>query len=163
MEKEPLGFTVRLDEKALMRFQLYSVYHNLQGYVALFISFLCILYVILRWDNMNVGMRILFIVLGVFYLLVKPVELLFKTKLLSKQDAFKLPLTFTCDDEKITVLQGDQTAEFTWDKIWRIVSRKKDIYIYTGRLYAYILPKEEIKDAVETFLRLAADKGCRLV
>lgn len=163
MEKKALEFKVKVDEKALFRFQIYSVYHNMQGISALIISFLCIAYLIYGWGRLNVGFRLLFIFLGLFYLTFKPFELWVKSKLVSKQEAFNEPLFFTCEDDKITIRQGEKQDELLWGNIWKIVVRKQDIYVYTGKLYAYTITKVQTKDKWKKFIAMAEEKGCRIV
>lgn len=155
-----ITFKTCADEKALFRFQLYSVYHNIQGYAIIFTSVLCWVYLILTWNNSKTGLKILLVFLGLFYLLFKPLSLFMKSKLQAKQEAFKVPLEFTCSDEKITVSQGEQSVEVEWNMIMKIVVRKKDIYVYTGRLYAYMIQKEQAGEAWKAFVTMAEQKGC---
>jgi hypothetical protein len=75
---------------------------------------------------------------------------------------FQKPLTFAVDAEKIRITQGEQQAEVPWEEVYRIVSAKQDLYLYTSRIYAYTIPKDQTGEEWKKLLALAEQKGCRI-
>lgn len=162
MEEKQIQFSVTVGEKDLYRFLMYHVYHSMQGVTAVLISVMALLLLILSWERSNPAMKILLLVLGLYYIVGKPVVLYMKAKLQAKQEVFHRPLTFTADDEGIHIEQGEQEAQVAWQDIYRIVSAKQDIYLYTNRIYAYTIPKAQADGSWKAFLTLAESKGCRI-
>jgi hypothetical protein len=46
--------------------------------------------------------------------------------------------------------------------VYRIVSAKQDLYLYTSRIYAYTIPKDQTGEEWKKLLALAEQKGCRI-
>lgn len=162
MEEKQIQFSVTIGEKELYRFLMYHVYHSLQGAAAIFISIMALVLLVLSWERSNPAMKLLLLVLGLYYLIGKPIALYMKAKLQAGQEVFRKPLTFTADEEKLHITQGEQEAEVSWQEVYRIVSAKRDIYLYTSRIYAYTIPKAQAGEAWKKFLALAESKGCRI-
>lgn len=162
MEETKLHFSVTVDEQALYRFLMYHVYHSIQGAAAIFVSVMALLLLVLNWGKCNFAMKLLLLFLGLYYLIGKPVSLRLKAKLQSGQEVFQKPLTFSADDEKICVAQGEEQAEVEWTQVYCIVSAKKELYLYTNRIYAYIISKEQTGEEWKKLLAIADSKGCRV-
>jgi hypothetical protein len=162
MEETRFEFCVTVDEKALYRFLMYHVYHSVQGLAAVFISVMALVLLALSWTSSKPAMKVLLLILGLYYLVGKPVSLRMKAKLQAGQEVFQKPLTFAVDAEKIRITQGEQQAEVPWEEVYRIVSAKQDLYLYTSRIYAYTIPKDQTGEAWKKLLALAEQKGCRI-
>ncbi len=162
MEEKQISFSVTIGKKELYRFLMYSVYHSLQGVVAIFISIMALALLALSWQNSNPAMKVLLLILGLYYIIGKPVTLYMKARLQAMQDVFKTPLCFTVDDEGILVQQGEESAELPWEGVYKIVSTKNDIYLYTTRIYAYTIPKAQTGEAWKELMTIAEKKGCRI-
>lgn len=162
MEEKQIEFSVTIGVKELYRFLLYSVYHSLQGGAAVFISVMVLLILALTWQDSNPAMKVLLLILGLYYIIIKPISLYMKARVQAMQEVFKIPLNFSADEGGIHVQQGEESADLPWDGIYRIVSAKKDVYLYTTRIYAYTIPKDQTREAWKELLALAEKKGCRI-
>ncbi len=162
MEEKQTSFSVTVGEKELYRFLMYSVYHSLQGAVAIFISIMALLLLVLTWANSNVGMKVLLLILGLYYIIGKPISLYMKARLQAAQEVFKTPLNFTVADEGILVQQGEESAELPWSGVYKVVSTKNDVYLYTTRIYAYTIPKAQTGEGWKKLMTIAEEKGCRI-
>ena len=56
------------------------------------------------------------------------------------------------------IKQGQESGELLWEQVYRLVSNDKRILVFTGRMNAYIIPREQIGDKYEPFIELAQKK-----
>lgn len=83
---------------------------------------------------------------------------------MASSEALKRALCYKIDDAGVHVSQGDQTADLEWKQIYKIVSNKNQLLIYSSRVNAYIIPKEAVKEQYQTIVGLAVNhlEGFRL-
>ena len=64
------------------------------------------------------------------------------------QEVFKHPLTYELTESGIMVSSpaSEEPAELPWEYIYKISTWKEYLLIYSNRVNAYIIPKEDIKD-----------------
>ena len=72
-------------------------------------------------------------------------------------DVLKQALHYKVDEEGIHVSQNDQTADLLWNQIYKIVSTKSNLLIYSSRVNAYVIPRDVIGAEYETVASLAKD------
>ena len=58
------------------------------------------------------------------------------------------------DDEKLTVSQTDNQAEFTWEQMGLLDAKPSMYILYMDRVHAYLLPKTALADQEEAFREL---------
>ena len=68
------------------------------------------------------------------------------------------------DDAGIHVSQGGQTADLEWKQIYKMVSTKSSLLVYSNRVNAYVIPREAVGQQYETVVALAVNhmEGYRL-
>lgn len=76
----------------------------------------------------------------------------------------KNALHYKIDDAGVHVSQGEQTADLEWKQIYKMVSNKNQLLIYSSRVNAYVIPKEAIKEEYQLIVGLAVNhlEGFRL-
>lgn len=89
----------------------------------------------------------IFIVLGLVMLLYLPWTLFVKSRRqILSNPSFQEPLEYLLDDEGLTISQGEETAAFVWEDMYKAVSTSRSIILYTSRVNATIFPKRELGD-----------------
>lgn len=152
-------FQTQITEKDLFDFNLYQTYTHSQGIISIIIALLSVGMGIYTLYLGNVPQGILYIVLGLVFLCYVPWSLKLRVKkTYAATEVFSKPLCYEATEEAIKVSQGDVSEEFLWNQIFRVVANDKRILIYTGRLNAYIIPKEQIGNQYEAFLDIAKIK-----
>jgi hypothetical protein len=87
----------------------------------------------------------LFIIAGIILILYLPWVLFIKSRRqVLSNPAFRQPLHYVMDEEGICVSQGEVTQKQAWGDMYKAISTKKSIILYTTRTNATILPKREL-------------------
>lgn len=151
-------FDVTITWKDMYRFNLYHAYHGFQGIFATVIGILVLVVAGLTAGKVDTMYTVLYAVFGVVFLVYVPGSLYIRSKqqiLLS--DVLKQALHYKVDEEGIHVSQNDQTADLLWNQIYKIVSTKSNLLIYSSRVNAYVIPRDVIGAEYETVVSLAKD------
>ncbi len=156
-EGKVYSFTAKVGRDELFRFHFYSVYCNMQGVIAIILSVLMAVICVMSWGKINPGLSVLLIIAAVYYPVYKPIAILAKSAIQSKNEAFVNGIGYTADKRGVTVKVGEEQARFSWSNVTRLVKRKQEVYLYTGRLFAYIISREQGGEALEGMLGLLAD------
>ncbi len=151
-------FDVTITWKDMYRFNLYHAYHGFQGIFATVIGILVLVVAGLTAGKVDTMYTVLYAIFGVVFLVYVPGSLYIRSKqqiLLS--DVLKQALHYKVDEEGIHVSQNDQTADLLWNQIYKIVSTKSNLLIYSSRVNAYVIPRDVIGAEYETVASLAKD------
>lgn len=158
-------FEVTITDKDMFRFNIYHAYHGFQGILATLVGVWVLLMAVITFSKVNIFYTILYVVLGIVFLIYVPGNLYLRSKKqISSSDVLKNSLRYKIDDAGVHVSQGEQAADLEWKQIYRMVSTKNQLLIYSTRVNAYIIPKEAIEEQYETILGLAINhlEGYRL-
>lgn len=88
----------------------------------------------------------LFVILGIVLLLYLPWTLFIKSKQQAASPVFQEALHYVLDENGITISQGDVSTTQAWEDMVKAVSTNKSIIIYTTKVNATIIPKEQTGD-----------------
>lgn len=158
-------FDVTITDKDMFRFNLYHAYHGFQGIIATLVGVWVLVMAGLTFGRVSMPNTVLYIVLGILFLVYVPGNLYLRSKKqVSSSDVLKNALHYKIDDAGIHVSQGEQTADLEWKQIYKMVSTKNQLLIYSSRVNAYIIPKEIIEEQYQAILGLAIShlEGYRL-
>ena len=158
-----LEFEIKLTAKDLYRFNMRNAYTSMQGILSIVFAALVMFVFVWKFDTLSTPYKILFIALAILFLVYIPVSLWLRSKQISaKSDVFKEPLKFIFGDEIIRVetTAGDDedSAEFGYSEIFKVVRNKNYILIYTNRVSAYIIPRRLIVNEEESLTSILRDK-----
>ena len=67
-------------------------------------------------------------------------------------------LHYEVTEDAICVSQGEEKAELKWEQIYKFVANKKRVLVYSNRVNAYIIPREQITDKYDDFVEIAKSK-----
>lgn len=139
--------SINMNFSALYSYVMNNNYRSFSGVLGLCISAGSIIILLALWGSLNGGQKIMFILLGLIFTVINPVSLAIKTyKQLKLSPSYKKPLEYTFGDDGITIEQEDTKMLIEWKNICRIMMSKKMIAIYTGRMYAFVIPLSELGD-----------------
>ena len=150
-------FDAAITEKDMYRFNLYHAYHGFQGICATLVGFWVLVTAALTFGKVEVQYTLLYIVFGIVFLVYVPASLYLRSK---KQ----IQGSEVLDDAGIHVSQGGQTADLEWKQIYKMVSTKSSLLVYSNRVNAYVIPREAVGQQYETVVALAVNhmEGYRL-
>ena len=137
--------SVNMNFPALYSYVINTNYRNAMGVFSIILSIASLIILVVFWDKLATGHRILFGSIGLIFTVINPISLAFKAyKQFKLSPSYKKPLVYTFGDTGITVAQGDISQEITWDMIYRVMLTSKMIAIYTGRMHAFVIPLSEL-------------------
>ena len=158
-----LTFDVKVTAKDLYRYNMRNAYTSFQGILSIICAALVVFVFVWKFDALNVPYIILFIVLALAFLLYIPISLWIRSNQIVKtSDVFKEPLTFVFGDESIAVTSPIMTeadeVNLPYNDVFRVTKTSKDILIYTNRVSAYIIPREQVTALESQLLEMLKSK-----
>lgn len=158
-----LEFDVKMTTKDLYKYNMRNAYTSMQGILSIICSALVVFVFIWKFDSLTLLYKALFVVLAIAFLAYIPISLYIRSKqIVATTDVFKEPLTFIFEDVAINlkspVATEDDETILPWEDIYRVVRTKSLILIYTNRVSAYIIPREQIADKEEEIITTLKDK-----
>lgn len=151
-------FEVTITEKDMYRFNMYHAYHSFQGIFATVIGLLVFAVAIATRGRVPGMYTVLYMVFGLVFLVYLPGSLYLRSKQqIHTSEVLKNALSYQVDEEGIHVSQEAQTATLAWNQIYKIVSTKHNLLIYSSRVNAYVIPRTVIKEEYQTVAALAAE------
>ncbi len=149
-------FDVTITDKDMFRFNLYHAYHGFQGIMATVVGVWLLIMAAISYGRVGLGNTVIYLILGIVFLAYVPGSLYLRSKKqIASSEVLKRPLHYKVDEQGVHVSQDGQTADLEWKQIYKMVSTKSNLLIYSTRVNAYVIPRELIKDEYETILSLA--------
>ena len=124
------------------------------GMFNLIFSLAALYLLIFRWSTTTVPYRCLLVVCALIFTVWQPFLLWNKARKQAKRPAVKNPMRLIFDDEKLTVSQEENSADFTWEQMGRLDAKSSMYILYMDRVHAYLIPKETLGEQEETFREL---------
>ena len=158
-------FDAAITEKDMYRFNLYHAYHGFQGICATLVGFWVLVTAALTFGKVEVQYTLLYVVFGIVFLVYVPASLYLRSKKqIQGSEVLKQALRYRIDDAGIHVSQGGQTADLEWKQIYKMVSTKSSLLVYSNRVNAYVIPSEAVGQQYESVVALAVNhmEGYRL-
>ena len=152
--EEPFEFSAKVEEVNLRRFSLYVHYHRTMGIIMTIgaVSLLAGVIIMYPMGRMFLQDAIVFSLAGLFLLLFPPLRIAFVAKMLMRtQPVYAEPLHFSLEKEGIRmytnmkVAPGEKTEDkLRWEKVYKIVSTKTNLMIFSSQVVAWIIPMKDI-------------------
>ena len=158
-----LKFDVKMTAKDLYKYNLRNAYTGMQGILSILFAILVIFVFVWKFDALTLVYKLLFIALAVAFLVYIPISLYLRTKqVMANTPEFKEPLTFIFEDEQIRIespveVEGAQSV-LPWEDVYRVTKTSSQILIYTNRVSAYIIPRDQITDVEPQLIEILKAK-----
>jgi hypothetical protein len=151
-----VSFDVQLTSQDLFRFNMYQTYTTSQGPVSILISILVFVMGGISLRGGSTGYGVMYLIIGVVFLIYIPVTLWSRAGHTMKTNAvLSGTLHYDISDAGIRVTQNGDSGVLEWNQIYKMVSNKKHILIYSNRVNAYIVPREQIGDGYAALQEIA--------
>lgn len=152
----PIELDVKITEKDMYHFHMYHMYHSFTGWFSVLISIMAFALAVLTWGKLELTYTILYTLFGVIFLFYFPLTLKTRAKRqIAQSEALKGTLHYKIDDAGVEVSFQEESALLEWKQIYKMVSTRQNVLIYSSRVNAYILPKEIIGGAYGNLTELA--------
>ena len=69
-----------------------------------------------------------------------------------------LGILLGADGEGISVTQGDADAKLMWDQVYKMVSTKNNVLVYSNRVNAYVIPRQQLGEKYRELAEIAKEK-----
>ncbi len=149
-------FDVQLTAKDLYRFNMKRSYTTLQGPISIIIAILFCVSAVVTGMHYQFQYTALYGAAALLFWLYIPVTLKGRAKKVMAKDAvLSGVLHYTFTDTGIQVKSGEQSAELPWKNVFKMTAGKKYVYIFSNRINAYIIPREQMGEQYEAVRDLA--------
>ena len=158
----PLEFDIKLKSKDMFHFNMYQTYTSFSGWSSIIFSIG--MFGLAGYTGYLYGIDMLprvlmYIVVGILLLVYIPMTLWMRAKQsLKASPVLSNTLHYHVDEEGFTVTQGEASGVLAWKQIYKMVATKHLVLVYSGRLNAYVIPKEQLGEQYVALAKLAADK-----
>lgn len=157
MEKK-FEIDVKMTFEDMYRFNLYHVYHNSQGILSIVLAVMLALIGVLTWGESNVAYNVLYLLGAVLIAVYVPLNLRSRVKKQMKSTAvYQEPIHYLFDETGITTSFADQSVTMPWGQLYKIVSTKRMVLLYGGRIRANVVPRDQLGDAYGALYELAKE------
>ena len=155
-----ISFDIKLTVNHLFKFNIMQAYKGMQGFLSILLPVLVFAYAVMSFGNVSIGSTLVYIGLGVLFLVYVPVSLWLRVKktMADENNALSKTLHYDFEEDVIRVSVGTEQVEFKWENIFQMKSTKDMLLVYTNRINAYILPKEQMGEQYESLSELAHKK-----
>ena len=157
--RDDVQIKVKMSGMDLYSFNMKNAYSGMQGILSIVCAALVVFVLVWKFEKLNTMYVILFIVLALAFLLYIPISLWFRSmQVVKTNEIFKEPLTYTFDEENITVtspvMTEDEHVVLPYSDVFRVTKTRKHILIYTNRISAYIIPRAQVGDTEQDVLNV---------
>lgn len=149
-------FDVTLEAQDLFRFNMYQTYTGIHGIISILIALIVFVIAGISGANGAYAYMALYLFIGIVVLFYIPFTLRARAKHTMKTNAVLAhTLHYTLTEDSIAVTQGEESGELPWDQIYKMVSTRNQILIYSTRINAYVIPREQLGELYEQVKQLA--------
>lgn len=152
-------FDIQLTSKDLYGFNIYQTYRGSQGMLSILIGLITfIMGGISIWQK-NYSSAFLYIVFGVIIIVYIPFSLWLRVnQTMRVNEVLAGVLHYEVSEKWVRVTAREESAELTWDLIYKFVADSKRVLIYSNRINAYVIPREQLGDKYEELVAIATEQ-----
>lgn len=143
-----LDFDVNINSNVLYDYMLRHSYNTAQGLLGTAVGALLIVAFTL---NPSV---VLYLIFGIVIILYIPVNLFLKAKTQALNPVFKKPLHYHLSEEGVTVSQNETEQMQKWEDLYKAVSTRTSIILYTSRVNACIFPRNDLQEQTNKVIEM---------
>ena len=152
---EEIRVESKIARSELFRFLLYHNYCRVIGIVGLIFSAACLAAAAWTFGSVKIGNTILLLLLGALFTIYQPLMLYRKAVVQSRHPVFSKAAHYVMSDEGITGSQGEESASIRWDELWKVVGRRREIYLFVDPVRANIISKDQAGEKAPQIMEMA--------
>ncbi len=155
-----VSFDIKLTAKDLYKFNISQAYKGMQGMLSIILPLLVFAYAIATFGDVSIGSTMVYVALGVVFLVYVPVSLWLRVKktVSDSNNALSKILHYDFEEDAIRVSVEEENVEFKWENIYQMKSTRDLVLVYTNRFNAYILPISQLGENYGQLSELAHRK-----
>ena len=133
-----LEFDVKVTPGVLYDYMLFHTYTSASGLIGSAVGALMVV-------TFFMGYGVLFLIGGAVILAYLPWTLFIKSRQqYLSNPAFKNPLHYQMDEKGVTVAQNGERQSQSWENMYKAVSTRRSLILYTSPVNASIFPKKDL-------------------
>lgn len=150
-----IEFNVKLTRKEMFAFLINNAYRKPMGVILFIFGIACFVIAGMTYEQMGLQSTLLLILLGSIYTIIQPV-MLWKNagRQISKNPVYRNELCYSFDESGITVSQGENVTNKSWEECYKAADYGKIVVIYIMVNNGIILPKAAIGEQYGEFVKL---------
>lgn len=149
-------FDITLTQKDMYRFNLYHSYSGMHGISSIIMAVLIFLVAGKTYGSIETSYTILYVAFGIIFLFYLPISLYVSAgRRIKLTETLRLPLHYKIDKDGVHTSQNGASADLPWEQIYKIVSTKHSVLIYSNRINAYVIPKDQLTGQYEKICEIA--------
>ena len=150
-------FDITLNSKDMYYFSMHHTYTGSQGITSIIMAVLCFAAAVYTYGSVELMNTILYAGFGVLFLLYVPVNLYLRSKRqVLTSDVLQNALHYRIDETGIHTSQKEASADLPWEQVYKVISTRHNVLIYSNRINAYIIPRSQIAEEYDTIRQIAA-------
>ncbi len=144
----PFSFDVKVTAGVLYDYLLFHTYTSFSGMLGTLVGVMLIMaFISTKYA--------IYLIAGIVLIAYLPGALFLRAmQQVQNTPAFRQPLHYRMTDEGVSVSQGENEEQQSWDSCVKAVSTGRSIILYTSRTTASIFPKKDLGDRKEALIQM---------
>lgn len=146
-----MKLNIKLNSIDMYDFLMQHTYKHFSGIFGLILSFGALIGLFLTYQGNSTMTNVLLILTACLFTIVNPIMLYSKAAQQVKlTPMFQKPIEYYFNDKEISLSQEEQSVQVKWEEVQKVVETKRSIIIYLSAVRAYILPKRQYSDLIDS-------------
>lgn len=155
----PIEFDIKLAPKDMFRFNMYQAYSGFQGWLSVVLSIVLFVVAGTTYGETEGTRTALYVLFGIVFLIYTPLTLFLRSKhSIAASEVLSGSLHYAVDEKGFTVSQKEASAALAWEQIYKMTATKNNVLVYSNRVNAYIIPREQLSEKYGALAELANKK-----
>ena len=158
----PLEFDIKLKPRDMFLFNMYQTYTSFNGWFSIVFGAALLVsagYAFVVYGEAGYSNAILYAAAGVFLLAYMPLTLWMRAgRSINASPVLSSVLHYHVDADGFTVTQGEASGVLAWKQIYKMVATKSNVLVYSNRMNAYVIPREQLGEQYVPLAKLATYK-----
>ena len=152
------SFDVQLQPVDLYRFNMRQNYTTVQGPLSIVMAVVMAVSSVMNFQKCEYGYGMVYLLAALLFLVYIPFSLWGRAKkTLRTNEVLAGKLHYEVTSAGIQVTSGEDKGLLEWKMVYKVISDRRYVYVYSNRINAYIIPREQMQDAYQQFKSIAQD------
>ena len=151
---DEIKFKSKLTEQDLFNFYLYNAYTSSQGVISIVFGIIGIAAGIFTIGKLEGIYPIAYIILGILFFVYLPFALKFRAKNSIKNEILSSEMEYTVTNKGVHIKVNEEEADMTWDLVYKVVTKKDLLLVYSNMKSAYIIPRQFITGKEDDIIKV---------
>lgn len=136
-----IEFDANINFGVLYDYMISHTYSSAQGMLGTIVGALLIVAFTMNTSN------VIYLIMGIVIIIYLPGSLFLKAKQQAMNPVFRKPIHYRMTDEGMFVSQGEEEQMLEWGSMYKAVSTRSSIILYTSRVNASIFPRRDLQES----------------